>query len=510
MKHAGTRLWAVCLLLVLAGLPRLSRGETSRGNQAAAHLPDFSWDTVPRAIYAHKPSAWTDEDYTRIARFGVFGDGFSAAGSRAAAEVKAFNPRITVLGYKNLVIHYQGTQDPLFVAHPEWFLHSGGKPELHGSGRIRHPLYDLRRAEVRDFWLNEVDRLLHEPALDGVFIDAYAKVVNYAPVMRATGQNPPVEFIAAYHRMMDEHLQRAAGCGKIRIGNYLRAATPDCAIPEVMTYLDGSYLEWFDHIGALPAHLHSYEEYVAAGIQAVQQVAQAGKMIWLHLEAVEDADVQVTADGADPAAAAPSSQPYQNLAYKLAMFLICAERNSYFQYQAAYKATEDVQSWAPEFPEFRKPLGPPRGPAQRSGFTYTREFQYASVWLDLALRQGRITWKGSYPEAARLLPRRGDDQVATGAFSCRIEFDRPVNKGAGAISLHRMRDRRLLACVAVESAAVTLTGNRAATIELPAVLEPATEYSVTVEPGAFADCDGMKFLGMPVLGEWKFKTLGGR
>lgn len=507
MRSARKLLWPLRVLLVFAGFPSLSRGEISSGKQGSAHFPDFSWDTVPRAIYVHKPGAWTDEDYTRIARYGLFGDGFSAARSRVAAEVKAFNPRITILGYKNLVIHYQGTEDPLFVAHPEWFLHSGGKPELHGSAKIRHPMYDLRRAEVRDYWVNEVDRMLQEPSFDGIFIDAYAKVVNYPPVIRATGQNPPLDFIAAYRQLMQQHLQRSGGSGRIRIGNFLRASTPDCAVPEVLNYLDGSYLEWFDHFGDLPAHLHSYEEYVAAGIQAVQQVAQAGKLIWLHLEPVDDQDIRVTADGADPAAAGPSSRCYQNLAYKLAIFLICAERHSYFQYQASYKATDDPQSWAPDFPAFRKPLGPPRGPAQRSGFTYTREFQYASVQLDLAQRQGRITWKGSYPEAVRLLPHHGNGQVATGGFSCRIEFDRPVTKGTGAICLHRMRDRRQLASVKVASAAVRLAGEQTAVIDFPAILEPATEYSITVEPGAFADQQRMKFLGLPVLGEWKFTTL---
>jgi hypothetical protein len=52
-------------------------------------FPPFCWDTVPRAL---------------------------------AAEVKKFNPHITILGYKNLVLHVQGTADPLFRDHPDWFL----------------------------------------------------------------------------------------------------------------------------------------------------------------------------------------------------------------------------------------------------------------------------------------------------------------------------------------------------------------------------------------------------
>lgn len=45
------------------------------------------------------------------------------------------------------------------------------------------------------------------------------------------------------------------------------------------------------------------------------------------------------------------------------------------------------------FPEYDKPLGPPAGPAVRKGFTYTRKFQHADVWLDIKKRQGKITWR---------------------------------------------------------------------------------------------------------------------
>ena len=474
--------------------------------QTSDRMPAYSWDTVPRALFVHKPRAWTDDDYSRIARHDFFLTEYAKDSIRLAAEEKMFNPNISIIGYKNLVIHYEGTEDPLFINHPDWFLHSRGKPELHGAARIRHPMYDLRQPAVREYWVKDVERILNTPIFDGVFLDAYAKVVNYAPVIRATGQDPPTDFIAGYHQMMDEHLKRSGKCGKIRIGNFLRASTKDCNAPEVMKYLDGSYLEWFEHYATLPPHLHSSEEYLAAGIQAVQQVGQAGKLIWLHLEAADDKDIKVTADGADPAAPDASSSRYKNFEYKLAIYLICAERYSYFQYQGAYKATEDFQAWAPEFPEFKKPLGPPKGPAVRNGFIYTREFQYASVWLDLTKRQGRITWKASYPEAKKLSPANGEVQVPAGNLQYRIEFDRPIKKGTGLISLYRMKDRLKLVSVPVESAAVARSDDKTGVVTFSASIEAKTQYSITIEKGAFCDQDNMKFLGMPVLGEWKFTT----
>ena len=504
MKHTLPMIAA----LLLAPLVALKAAESPSKPtaQVLAHLPAFSWDTVSRALSMHKPTPWTDEDYARIARHDFLQTDVNEKALAMAAEVKKFNPSLIIVGYKNLVLHVQTTADPLFRDHPNWFLYSRGKPELNGSGKTKRPMYDLRKAEVREYWIQDVERILNMPIFDGIFFDAYAKVVDYTPVKRATGQDPPTDFIAAYHQMMDEHLKRSGNCGKIRIGNFLRADKEACAIPEVMKYLDGSYLEWFDHHGTLPPQIHSYEEYLAAGIQAVQQVAQAGKLIVLHLEAADDKDIKVTADGADPAAPDASSIRYKNFEYKLAIFLICAERYSYFQYQGAYKATEDFQAWAPDFPEFKKPLGPPKGPAVKNGFTYTREFQYASVWLDLTKRQGRITWKASYPQAKTLSPRHGDDQVQSGAFHCQIEFDRPIRKGTGVISLYRMGDRKKLASVPAESAAVTCPDEKNVVIQFPVALEAKTQYSIMIDKGTFCDQDNMKFLGKPVLAEWKFTT----
>jgi hypothetical protein len=38
-------------------------------------------------------------------------------------------------------------------------------------------------------------------------------------------------------------------------------------------------------------------------------------------------------------------------------------------------------------------LGAPKGPAVRSGYTYTREFAHASVRLDIEKQTGSIKWQ---------------------------------------------------------------------------------------------------------------------
>ena len=502
MKPTLTLL-AALLLVPLAALHAADTPpkETAK---AVARMPAFSWDTVSTAMPPRKIPPYTDEDYSRMARHSI------AAGGEAmeiAGELKKFNPALTVIGYKNLVLHVQSTTDALFRDHPDWFLHSNGKPELNGKGKNKRPMYDLRKPEVREYWLQDIGRMLAEPSLDGVFLDAYAKV-SFGPVKRATQQDPPTDFIKAYSAMMDELLKRRANTDKLVIGNYLRATSEDCQIPEVMKYLDGSYLEAFENAKASPSDPEAYEKYVAKGIAAVQQVAQAGKMIILRLHATDDdegVDEAGDAVGGGGSQANPSHKFYQNLEYKLALFLVCAEQNSYLSYYtpAPAKTSEEL---APDLADFKKPLGPPKGPAVKNGYTYTREFQYASVWLDLTKRQGRITWKASYPQAKTLSPSQGENQVLAGALECRIDFDRPIKKGAGTISLHRLSDRQKLASVLVESDAVSCPDDKTVIVRFPTRVEAMTAYSVTVDKGAFHDTQNMKFLGMPVLGEWKFTT----
>ena len=48
--------------------------------------------------------------------------------------------------------------------------------------------------------------------------------------------------------------------------------------------------------------------------------------------------------------------------------------------------------WFDWYPEFDKPLGPPLGDAIRNGWTYQREFEHASVFVDLENKTAKIDW----------------------------------------------------------------------------------------------------------------------
>ena len=77
--------------------------------------------------------------------------------------------------------------------------------------------------------------------------------------------------------------------------------------------------------------------------------------------------------------------------YQLAMFLICAEKYSYFDWKDSYDA-KTSKTWMTHPPEYDRPLGAPKGTAVRDGYTYTREFAHASVRLDIEKQTGDIVW----------------------------------------------------------------------------------------------------------------------
>jgi hypothetical protein len=87
---------------------------------------------------------------------------------------------------------------------------------------------------------------------------------------------------------------------------------------------------------------------------------------------------------------ANSAAAQRAIQFPIACFLIAAEPYSYFVYSWGY---EDNEGTFIPYPEFDKSLGPPKGPAVRDGWIYTREFQHVRVEVNLDFQQARIDWK---------------------------------------------------------------------------------------------------------------------
>jgi hypothetical protein len=83
----------------------------------------------------------------------------------------------------------------------------------------------------------------------------------------------------------------------------------------------------------------------------------------------------------------------QRVEFYLACYLIGAQPYSYFQYGWGWTLASGSLH---DYPELHRPLGAPKGAYQRSSaksWQFTREFEYASVWVDTENRQAKITWR---------------------------------------------------------------------------------------------------------------------
>ncbi|MCX7007081.1 MAG: putative glycoside hydrolase, partial [Kiritimatiellaeota bacterium] len=72
-----------------------------------------------------------------------------------------------------------------------------------------------------------------------------------------------------------------------------------------------------------------------------------------------------------------------------ACFLVAAEANCYLCYTWGYRDDDGAFDW---YPEFDKPLGPPKGAAKRTGWIWQRDFAHAAVSVNLETQAARIDW----------------------------------------------------------------------------------------------------------------------
>jgi alpha-N-arabinofuranosidase len=362
-----------------------------------ARLPEFSWDRVPLYMHVRKSTQFTEEEIRYLSGFplitfekttGAQVFGSTEAGTLAAARaVKRLNPAAKILYYRNVIVHYGSyAANAQLEGGPGAFLASND-----GMGRlVRNTVeaYDLTNSHVRTWWVEGARQVCADPAIDGVFLDGNVKVLEPAYLQKELGADRKKAVVAGYHELV-RATRAAIGPEKLMVANLVRARFPDAGLGELGAF-DGSYLEAFEtSVGTTKR-----EDYVAKGIAAAQEAARRGKIVAFT------AGVGRIAEGKGNNAqetdeirgrATRDSEVQRRLNYCLAIFLICAEKHSYFLAHDGYDATRS-SIWLKRPPEFDRPLGPPRGPARRQGYVYEREFAHASVWLDIEHERARIVW----------------------------------------------------------------------------------------------------------------------
>jgi len=361
-------------------------------SQEASKMPEFTWDKIQLYFHGRKATAFTNTEIAYLAQFPLItlekttgNQTYTTTeeGSiQAARSIKAVNPKAKVLYYRNVMVHY-GTyavnQSLSAISDP--FLKNrttGEVLQLVGT----NPGYDISKEAVRKWWVDHCIAMSEQPEIDGIFVDGSVKALTPGYFLTELGQAKKNQILAGYDLMM-ESLKSRISQEKLNFANLIRATLDDSGL-ERMHFFDGSYIENF--IGD--------KDYIAKGIAAAQSVARQNKLLTFTFFITDNLPSEIPTDENGYLVLSEEHQNLFNL--YLAIYLICAEKYSYFLVTENYDINPGKNRfWMKQFAEYNKALGRPLGLAFKNGYIYSREFEYASVRLNLNTMTGTINWHSS-------------------------------------------------------------------------------------------------------------------
>jgi len=357
---------------------------TLKSLPAAGALPPFSWDHVPVCAHVGKVSDdFTPEEVDFLAKHFDFitiekaqalrKRGDTEAGiAEAALQIKQRNPKAKVVFYWNA-----------FLDIPQYKAHKTVPPDGHLKDLQGNPVMvrktvatlDLSRADVRTWWTDVAANAVTEGGSDGIFADALPQVI--APGKRKLLGEEKYQALNNGLVTMLKEARAKLGPDKLIIYNGLRGNDGAQFLP----LTDGAMIEHFNHFSS------TGKVNMALDIEAMRKAGQAGKLVamkaWPGFSWLDEA--QMKKPHAELVKLAR-----ERITFPLACFLVAAEKNSFLCYTWGYREDQGAFEW---YPEFDKPLGPPKGQAERKGWTYQREFEHASVFVDLESETAKIDWK---------------------------------------------------------------------------------------------------------------------
>jgi hypothetical protein len=384
-------------LLWIVGIIVICLGSQDIQGQEHKDYPEFSWNHVPLYMHMRKAEAFNQEELQYLAEFPIITlektTGSATYGStekgslEAALAIKEINPDAKVLYYRNIMVHYQGydINSSIDKIDQPLLMNSAGNTNIvHGGKR---GAYDLTNTKLREWWVDHCVDMASHNYIDGIFIDGNIKALEPGFLGNVIGKEKKLQVVTGYDQTMKE-LDEKIGDGKLLIANLIRARLPQSGL-DYINYMDGSYIEGFES----PANGLSKVEYIAKGIDAIQQAARNGKIICFSMGLGRERRSGIGID--DTRMKVDELSILQDrLTYTLSIFLVCAEKYSYFLAHDGYSVNgHDSSVWLKHFPEYKRNLGLPNGPAKKEGNTYTREFEHASVWLNIEQEQARIEWR---------------------------------------------------------------------------------------------------------------------
>ncbi|MFO1483852.1 MAG: putative glycoside hydrolase [Verrucomicrobiaceae bacterium] len=371
----------------LAALLIISSSVVCTSIYAADGFPEFSWDRVP--LYAHLAieDGLKPEQYDFLAaHFSLiaFTGGTVKNGSvesNIAAGAKAIKER----NPKTKVLFYWASDMPK----PQWKDSNATCPEggylIAKKGGRDTKQFDVRREDVREWWSTIAGKAVHEYGCDGIFVDGATAGSKNGPWGKMFGADQAAAMDQGVFAMLKQTREKM-GPGKLIIFNPLHGY--DEKHPglgeQYLPATDGAMVDDFDRN---PKALQS-PEYMANTIEAMRKAAKDGKIV------IFKGWPKFTWHTAPEIMKKPHEEQVrlarEQITFPLACFLVGAERHCYFCYTWGWLGQYGTFDW---YPEFDQKLGAPKGAAVREGWTFRREFEHASVFVDVEKKAAKIDWK---------------------------------------------------------------------------------------------------------------------
>lgn len=355
--------------------------------RAADGFPEFNWDHVP--LYAHlaigdglKPAEYDflAEHFDLIAFTGGTVESASvepviAAGAKA---IKERNP-------KAKVIFYWASDMPK----PQWRTSNATFPEggylsAKKGGRDSNQ-FDVRRADVRDWWSGVAGKAVSDYGCDGIFVDGLTAGSKTGPWSKMFGAEQAAEMDKGVFAMVRQAREKM-GPGKLILFNPLHGYDKDHPGlgEQYLPDTDGAMVDDFDRNQSR----QQSPEYMANTIEAMRKTAKDGKIVvfkgWPKFTWHTSPEIMKKPHDEQLRLAR------EQITFPLACFLVGAERHCYFCYTWGWLGEYGTFD---RYPEFDKKLGAPKGDAVRDGWKFRRDFEHASVFVDVEKKTGKIDWK---------------------------------------------------------------------------------------------------------------------
>lgn len=356
-----------------------TNGEVYPDEPDPSRFPEFSWDLIPRWTNARKNSRYKSRELNILAQNNAVLKVASLAGHRTLEEGtiataielrrRSNNPDLKIFCYWNSFVYWGIYKASATFGGDSWLRQKNGRPEdINNNPQNPRYMYNHDVAAMREWWIKTAVDLVSEldndgkPVFDGIFIDKTAD---------------PRDGMTDNHRKMIKDLSNRLPASKIYVGNALRQMSPNGA-RDRLSYMDGSYMENWTQ-----GPSQEMSEKVTASIQLAREALSRGKMLWLTSGPwrcgwpcdVNEHEFRTSMD------------------MPLAIFLMIAETNAYFNYQKETLVQDDAWKWdSSTMPEFKKALGPPKGPPVKVGNTFSRHFKYLTVEVDLDSEKATLNW----------------------------------------------------------------------------------------------------------------------